>query len=316
MKKVNSVGIDVSKKKLDVAMKFTDTASEIKTFSNNEKGVMEIILFLKTKGTTPTVPIIIESTGDYHLLATIMIFQEGFKVKCINPLITKKYQKSSIRNSKNDKIDAKRLAEIGLIESDLPEFNSSKDNVLKKKLIASIAKLEKLRQQLKKHTKQLQDIQKILGEKIDLNNYESMINLFDKQIKSLKKLISQDTKKKVKDFVKKTPGLSEEQMAIIEVMFQGKTFSNRDKLVAFTGLDIMERKSGVWKGKEKLSKRGNSYLRKVLFQIAWGLMMHNDKFKEYYNKLYVQKKKHYTATLVAIARKFLRYYYSYYYLKS
>lgn len=316
MKHVISVGIDVSKDKLDLAIRFQDASFETKTFSNDEKGIIKLIRLLKTKGTADTVPIIIESTGDYHLLATIMIFQDNFQVKCINPLITKKYQRSSIRNSKNDKIDAKRLAEIALIETNLPIFNIKKSSILKKKLIASLAKLEKLKQQFKKHVKQLNDVQSILGKKIDLKYYEEILKLFDKQIKQLKKIVSRSTKKEAQKFVDQTPGLSKEQMAILEVIFEGKKFSNRDKLIAFTGMDIMERKSGKWKGKEKLSKRGNSYLRKVLFQIAWGLKMNNEKFKEYYDKIYTKKGKHYTTSLIAIARKFLRYYYSQYYLEN
>src|ERR1700686_4033410 len=108
---VLSVGIDISKAKLDVACVQQDRTTVYQVFSNTEKGIRSLARFLKQQRTAPTAPSIIEATGDYHLLAGLMLSEARYAVKCINPLITKKYCRASVRDANSDKIDSKRLAE-------------------------------------------------------------------------------------------------------------------------------------------------------------------------------------------------------------
>jgi transposase len=56
--------------------------------------------------------------------------------------------------------------------------------------------------------------------------------------------------------------------------------------------------------KGKLSKRGNPYFRKILFQVAWGLIMHNKAFKKLY-EYHRGRGKHYFTCLSIIGRKLL-----------
>ena len=76
----------------------------------------------------------------------------------------------------------------------------------------------------------------------------------------------------------------------------------KEELEKEADIDISVRESGRWKNKGKLTKRGNGYLRKRLFQAAWGAKMHNDNFKKYYNHLR-DKGKSYVETLMIIAKK-------------
>ena len=55
--------------------------------------------------------------------------------------------------------------------------------------------------------------------------------------------------------------------------------------IAYAGLDISVKHSGQWRGRGKLSKRGNAYLRKRLYAMAWGAMMTNDQFRGMYTRL-------------------------------
>src|ERR1700676_2316161 len=98
-----SIGIDVGKAKLDVAGLRTDRTSIHQVFSNSEKGIGSLVRFLKQQRTAATIPCVLEATGDYHLLASLMLAKGGYAVKCINPLIIKKYRRASIRDAKNDK---------------------------------------------------------------------------------------------------------------------------------------------------------------------------------------------------------------------
>ena len=95
------------------------------------------------------------------------------------------------------------------------------------------------------------------------------------------------------------------QATVLTSSVEGRTFTHRDQLAAFFGLDVKARQSGTYQGQSKLSKRGKAFYRKVLFQLGWSLKQHNPLYQEYYQKL-KQAGKHYFTCLIAIARKFLR----------
>jgi transposase len=309
---VASIGIDVSKDKLDIALLFADKSHANFVFKNNSAGVKLLIGLLKKQGTAETVPCVIESTGNYHLQSAIMITLAGFAVKVINPLITKKYQRSSIRNAKSDPIDALRLAQIGLLEPELPLFNANKDIISAKKLVSYLAHLEKTKQRLLASRKQMKQAEEYLEVSFNLDSVAEAVKAIDKQIESLKKEICARAPEKGKKLAESCRGLSEESISILLCLLMDKHFSNRDQLVAFVGLDPALRKSGKWQGMQKLSKRGEPIARKILFQIAWGLKQHNPTFKEYYDRLYRQEGKNYTTSIIAVARKFLKFLYAYY----
>ena len=102
---------------------------------------------------------------------------------------------------------------------------------------------------------------------------------------------------------------------MLSAAVDGAVFTDRDQLIAYVGLDVRKRESGSWRGKEKISKRGNPFVRKTLFQIAWGLSRHHPTYRAYYEKRR-REGKHYYTIMLAIARKFLRYFYAVHCKKS
>lgn len=305
-----SVGIDVAKAKIDVALLMADHSAVTRTFPNTTAGIHEAISFFKQHGTAATVPCVIESTGDYHLLTAFMLTEAAYAVKCINPLITKRYQRASVRNAKNDRIDAARLALIGLSESALPHFTMQRNDIVARKVVTAIAKLETVRQQLSSHLRGVAQTCDQLGVSIDLSVAEDAVERIEEQITLLKKKLIALSSSDVTELAEGVKGLSTTQSAILGMFLSGHTFTHRDQLIAFCGLDVSVKQSGSWVGRAKLSKRGNAYLRKILFQIAWGLKLHEPRYREYYEKLRLRKL-HYTSCLLAVARKFLRYYFAF-----
>lgn len=310
-----SVGIDVCKEKLDVALLAPDHSASLYSYPNTAEGITKLLADLGTQKTAAAVPCVIESTGNVHFRVALMVSREGYAVKCINPLITKKYQRASIRNAKSDRVDAKRLAEIGLLEPHLQPYKATKEHLFIAKLIASLAKCEKLKQQMVGHRAQLEECTETLEMSLDLTQYDLAISALETQIGTLQAMLIVYAPEEAITLAKHTKGVSTEQTSILLASLQDKHFTNRDQLVAFVGLDVMSRKSGSWVGKQKLSKRGNAFLRKTLYRIAWGLKMHNELYREYYEKLRARGL-HYTTCLMAVARKFLRYLYAYYYKRS
>lgn len=311
---VQSVGIDVSKAKLDVAILSADQTTVVQTVANTPAGIEELVCLLKQQRTAKTVPCVIESTGDYHLLCSVMLAQEKFRVNLINPLITKQYQTSSIRQAKSDRVDAERLAKIGVLEPNLRVFTPNLDGIAAKKLVNLLAQLEKVHQRLQASYKQFMTTQQTLGfMAIDLSAIENALQSLQRVMGTIKKTLVQLAPPAIHELARITPGVSTTSLAIVFCSLIDKQFTHRDQLVAFVGLDVRARRSGTWQGKERLSKRGNGFIRKILHHIAWGLKMHNAVYQQYYERLYHEQGKHYTTTLIAIARKFLRYLFAVYF---
>lgn len=310
-----SVGVDMAKYKFDAAFVYGDNDSKVDTFENTNVGIKKFVRLLNKQKTARAVPCVLESTGLYHLNMALRVHQAGYVVSVINPLITKKYQHSSIRNAKTDTIDALRLAEIGLKEPKLPVFSGDIQSIEAKKLMCYMSKLEDIKKQMKASMHFVKMTQEITGLDIDLDHSEEAISELDEQILVLTEKIKSLAPVEAKTLADSVYGLSHEKVAVILAALGDKQFTSRDQLIAFVGLDVMPRQSGTWRGKGRLSKRGNSYLRKVLYQIAWGLKQNNAVFKKRYEELRA-KGTNYVTALIILARKFLRGLYAYYWQKK
>jgi len=308
MNKIISTGIDVSKDKLDVALLDQDQVGQLWQVENNAKGIKELIQLLKHKGAT-SAPLIIESTGEYHLSASFMLQKDGFQVNCINPLITKQYERASIRGAKTDQVDALRLAKIGVMENNLPIFKSTLTQLRAKKYASLLAILERQTQALKQSLTAVEKNQALFSMKAKSKRLSKILTLFKEETTSLKADLAEKLPENWQECADGTKGISRAELGILHALLAGHEFSSKDKLVAFFGLDVRKRQSGSWQGREHLSKRGNPYGRKILYQIAWGLMMHNPKYKQYYHSLRNRNKPYLTA-MAAISRKFLRNFYA------
>ena len=261
-----------------------------------------------------SVPCILESTGMYHLPVALMVTNAGYRVNCINPLITKRYQRSSVRNAKTDTIDALRLATIGVQEVDLPIFRADPKMIEARKIVGYIGKLETVKGELVASMKALLHLKSMTGLSVDLRETKEALKELDGQIKTLLKEVSkripQDTIEKI--LIK---GVSAASISRMLSIICDKDFKSRDALVAFVGLDVMPRESGMWKGRGRLSKRGNGYARKILFQMAWGLKQHNPEYKKKYDELR-QRGLNYKTCLLSLSRKYLRFVYGQLWKKS
>lgn len=306
--KIYSIGIDVSKKTLDICFlgKNFKVLKEQK-ISNNDTGLGKMEKILEEYAMDENMSFIFEATGTYHVFACLYLKEKKYSVKVFNPIISKKYAGASVRKCKTDKIDAKQIAQIGILE-EVPEFEITKENFFLKKKISFLQTLSKQKQVLKVSIKQFSEDCDVLGHNepdILLQAKENLKSL-EKTIRDLEKEISKEGKKlKEHKNISDIKGVSKKSTTIVLSYISDKNFSSKQALTAFSGLDVSTKESGTSvHGNGKISKRGNSILRKTLTQIAWGLIMHNENFKKLFD-YYKNLGKHYHAILVIIARKFL-----------
>lgn len=308
-----AIGIDVSKESLSVCLEYQDGRRRQSALGNIE---VDIKSFLQDNLLGYQGKIVMESTGRYHLLSAILLAEAGLDVRVINPLLSKKYATSRIRKVKSDREDAQLLAEVALREPDLPDrFVPDRAWLCVQKKLNLVASLDKQIQQLKSilnnYLETLQDL------KISENTQAEFITNSLKELKSAKTNLERDIKTAVTEQLKagdKTqtleqlssiPGVSTYVAALLAHTFERVGKDSSKQWVAYLGLDISTRESGTWHGKCRLTKRGNPYLRKRLYSAAWGAVMHDAKFKQYYEQLKQQGRKHVEA-LIIIARKLLR----------
>jgi transposase len=83
-----------------------------------------------------------------------------------------------------------------------------------------------------------------------------------------------------------------------------KKFQTRGEIMKLAGLDLYEISSGKWKGRRKISKRGRSLLRKILYYAAIQTIRNNGILHDYYTRLTERGMKRMMA-LVAVSRKLL-----------
>jgi transposase len=307
-----SVGIDVAKSKVDIAIRFQDSQYQSQVFKNEtEEDMIKLLEWLQENDVQPSTPIVIESTGSYHWLCCIVLSEQKHTVHLINPLLTKKYQKASIRGAKTDKIDAKRLADIACLESGLPLFFDSRETLSHKRYLSLLRKLEKSKQQLKRAYDDAVYASQSIGIELQLDSIVICLKQLDEAMKVLKNILTEQASPLALELAN-IRGVSLFQATALCMAIAGRTFEKKDQLVAFFGLDIRARQSGIWQGREKLSKRGNAYYRQLLFQLGWSLQRNNDTFHKYYERIYKQNRKHYYTAILATARKFLRYFHAYY----
>jgi transposase len=76
------------------------------------------------------------------------------------------------------------------------------------------------------------------------------------------------------------------------------------QLVSYAGLDIKIRESGTWKGKAKISKRGNSHIRKMLYMPALSKKTYDKETAQFYNRI-KEKKGVAMVAVIAVERKLL-----------
>lgn len=99
------VGVDVGKFQVDVAC---SNAEEVWTLSNDEEGIGELVVRLKTLA--PEL-VVMEATGGFEFPAAAALAAADIQVVIANPRHCRAFLKSTEQLAKTDRIDARGLAD-------------------------------------------------------------------------------------------------------------------------------------------------------------------------------------------------------------
>lgn len=303
-----AIGVDVSKAELVIAGHGPDGVL-IHTLCNELNAVRQFVKGLRKGGYVG--PVICESTGHYHLKLVLACSEQEQDIVVLNPLQSSKHSQSRIRKTKTDAVDAVTLATMALTEPRLPKpLRLDADKALMRLKMGQLAALEKQLQQGQRSLRQYEETYHDLG--LELSAAQRGLRAHFAGLKQLRQQLQQEleellcTARAADDPIERlatVPGYSALTCGLVGQF--DRQVKDADAWVAYVGLDVSVRQSGTWQGRGRLSKRGNAYLRKRLYQAAWGAYMHDGAVRAYYERLKAEGRRHKEA-LCIIARKLLR----------
>ena len=309
-----NVGVDVAKDDLKVALsnltiKHRVIVRSTRTFPNTEKGFKQLQEWVNLKKHPDlALHFTMEATGVYYEGLAYFLYERSYNLHVVLPNLVKKYGESLGSKSKTDKLDARTLAQMGL-ERELRLWQPVSPSLLGlKQLTRERDALVCSRTTAANHLHAYHHQGK--PNKDSIKRSEELISFFDKHIKQIEKeiknFIDQDKKLKVKmKYLLSIPGVGLLTAATIVAETNGfAAFESIKQLTSYAGLDIRIAESGKWKGKSKISKRGNSHIRKALFMPSLSKIRCDHPTKQFFERLKTKKGIGMVAT-VAVERKLL-----------
>lgn len=311
------LGNDMSKDEMSVCFSQVDGKQHVsikgtRKFANNLKGWKALQSWLGRLRKDPEVPLllVVEATGVYHEGFAYYFKEQGFDLHVVLPNKSKHYAKSLNMKTKNDEVDARLLAQMGL-ERKLPVWTGMSPTMQKiKQLCRERAALLEMQtavaNQLHAHT------HGHCPQKGIVRRMHQHLKFLNKQVKDIEaellKAYTADPELQQRvDNVCTIKGVA--QMTALCVIAEVNGFDlieNKAQLVSYAGYDVVERQSGTsLKGKTRISKKGNSHIRRVLYFPALSAARYEPKLKELYQRIQDKNPKAKMIGAVAVQRKLL-----------
>ena len=324
MKKIvkQIVGIDVAQQELVVCLgrMYDDWSPELyatKTFLNTVSGIEALCRWVE-KQTDPEVAVryVMEATGVYHESLAYYLDENGYQLSVVVPNKISNYQRSLQIKTITDKTSAQVIAQFGL-ERKLDNWTRPKGIYRKlRQLTRERGQIVDTRTTVKNQLHA--EISEARPHQPSVKRMKALITMLDRQEKEiqaeLKQLIATDSEvQSIILIICSIPGVG--LLTAATVLGETNGFDlirNRRQLTSYSGLDVQEKQSGTSvKGKPRISKRGNKYLRRAMHLPALTAIRHNERFKAVFARL-VSKHGIKMKAAVAVQRKLLEIIYTLY----
>lgn len=299
----NVIGIDVSKKKLDICVLF-EGKIKCKIVENSESGFKIFHSWILKNG-IENPHICLESTGCYSEGISEFFYNLGMKVSVVNPLKIKAFRSSRLLRQKTDAADAQLIAEFCRMHNPAPWKPRSPDAKALHEINRRIESL-KIEKNRASNGLEKQNLPKII-----LRSIKSEIKFLEKQIDELeqesRKIIENNAALKQKfERLTAIKGVGEKTaLAVLADIPDVSNFEKSGQFTAFVGVTPMHFESGTSvKGKSHISKIGAKKIRKTLYMSAINVKNYNPHFKNFVQKLQ-RKGKPPKVIICAIMRKLL-----------
>jgi transposase len=274
------LGIDVSKKTLDVALIFNNQTLS-KQFKNSAEGFKLLAAWFKSLR-IEQVHACLEATGSYSEQVALFLHQQGHRVSIVNPLRIKGYAQSNLQRNKTDRLDARLIASFCQTQSPDQWIPPSAEI---RHLQAFIRRIEVLEEMLQAEENRLANAAKEVRPSI-----ERIINLLKEEIRELEQQIKQHIDnhphlKEQSELLQTIPGIGQRTANLLLSEIEFERYNSARQIAAQAGVTPKRRQSGTSLRQTSLSKLGNARLRKALYFPAIVAKQHNEIVKEFAKRL-------------------------------
>lgn len=270
-------GIDVSQDKLDVRSACGFKA----TFDNNSKGRKALSKSIQGSASL----VVMEATNNYHKASARHLYECGVPVSVVNPCRASHFGKAIGALNKNDKADALTLAKFGA-SAQLPLYEPP------------TPERETFKQLARQRTRLVDERTRYLNRLRDpeLDRY---VKGQHKRLAEVLKVEIAAVTNEIKSHLRENPVLQEEvdlvqsifgfgwisSVAYVAEMGDVSRLQSAKQAAAFAGICPAEFQSGTSKNFSRLSKRGQSGLRRCLFHPALAAIRVKGVFQDMYLRL-------------------------------
>jgi transposase len=289
-----TVGIDVSKDRLDVAVRPSGAAFAVE---RTGPGLDDLVARLNTLA--PSL-VGLEATGGFETVVTAALAAAGLPVVVVNPAQVRAFATALGQRAKTDAIDAGVIAHF--LDATKPEPRSLPDEATqlladlvqrRRQIVQMIgAENQRLRRAAARTRKSILRLLKALQNELDDVNSD-----IDDAVRG------SPAWRVAEDLLTSVPGIGPaiSRTLIAELPELGRL--NRKQIAALAGLAPFTRQSGQWRGKSFIGG-GRTAVRTALFMGALVAKQHNPILKDFFNRL-VSAGKPKIVALIAVARKLL-----------
>lgn len=301
-----SIGIDVSKRKVDVS--FYDGKGH-REFSceNTESGLDRLKERISRQGGSEVL-ITMEATGTYHRRMAAGLHEAGYTVSVMNPLIIKRYGEMKMIRAKTDPVDARLIAEYGYYQKPMIYEPKSLECQKITTLLTTIEGLHRVKGQNRNRIEALTQSPWCSQEAIE--SIRRINRVIDEEVRHIENHITHLMEAWYGEEYRRLiciPGIGKRMAAAIIGYFQGfEHFEKAKQAASYIGINPSPKDSGTSiKGRGMISRKGNRYLRKIVYMAALSASRHNHECARLYNRLLAKGKKKKVA-LIAVANKLIR----------
>jgi transposase len=270
------VGIDLSKDRLDVAVRPT---GESLVFKRTAAGIEDLVAWLKTL--SPAL-VAIEATGGFETVVAAGLASAGLPVVVVNPAQVRAFAMALGKRAKTDPIDAAVIALFA--EATKPKLRQLLDEMTR-----GLADLVARRRQIVEMiAAEAQRARRISDDRLS-RSIARLRKALEKELAELDRLIS--------DHMRGSAVWVEKEKLLASVPGVGKTIArtliaelpelgslDRRRIAALVGLAPWTRQSGQWRGKSLIGG-GRKSVRSSLFIGAMVAARYNPQLKQFRDKL-------------------------------
>ena len=289
-----SIGIDVSKARLDVAMR---PSAEKLSVSNDEAGIQALV---KRLSELKPVLIVLEATGGLERSVSGTLGSAQLPVVVVNPRQVRDFAKALGQLAKTDRIDAEVLARFA--EAIRPPLRPLPDKV-SLELRALIARRRQLIEMIVAEKNRLSAASKAVRKRIEAH-IRWLETELDRADKDLDQSIRQSPIwQEHQDLLRSVPGIGPvvSRTLLAELPELGRL--NRKQIAALVGIAPLNCDSGTFRGRRGIWG-GRATVRAVLYMAALVASRRNSVIRNFYKRLR-EKGKAPKVALVACMRKLL-----------